>query len=108
MKTGGLDAGVCAVRGDYPLIKRDAAGWRYESRKARPGELLRRSTEQLDSILSAVKEGRLFLARSPAEIVEAKKTGVPCLIAASEGSDPLEGDLTRVNFSTSVACASCN
>lgn len=98
MKTGGLDAGVFAVRGDYPLIKRDDAGRRYESRKARPGELLRRSTEQLDNILSAVKEGRLSLARSPAEIVEAKKTGVPCLIPASEGSDPLEGDLTRVKF----------
>jgi len=98
MKTGGLDAGVFAVRGDYPLIKRDAAGRRYESRKARPGEMLGRSTEQLDSILNAVKEGRLSLARSPAEIVEAKKTGVPCLIAASEGSDPLEGDLTRVKF----------
>ena len=60
--------------------------------------MLRRSTEQLDKILEAVKEGRLALARSPAEIVEAKKNGTPCAVLAIEGSDPLEGDLARVKF----------
>ena len=98
MKAGGLDAGLFAARGDYPLIRRDAAGRRYESRKPREGELLRRSTEQLDKILEAIKEGKLALARSPAEIVEAKKSGTPCAVLAIEGSDPLEGDLTRVKL----------
>jgi membrane dipeptidase len=98
MKIGGLDAGLFAARGDYPLIRRDPAGRRYEGRKPRPGELLRRSTEQLDGILEAAKEGKLALARSPIEIVEAKKRGTPCAVLAIEGSDPLEGDLSRVKF----------
>jgi membrane dipeptidase len=98
MKAGGLDAGLFAARGDYPLIRRDSAGRRYEVRKPRAGELLRRSTEQLDKILEAIKDGKLAIARSPAEIVDAKKTGTPCAVLAIEGSDPLEGDLTRVKL----------
>ena len=98
MKAGGLDAGLFAARGDYPLIRRDPAGRRYESRKPRAGELLRRSTEQLDNILDAVKNGKLALGRSPVEIVEAKKNGTPCAVLAVEGSDPLEGDLARVKL----------
>jgi hypothetical protein len=88
MKDGGLDAGLFAARGDYPLIRRDPAGRRYEGRKPRPGELLRRSTEQLDRILDAVKDGKFALARSPAEITGAKKSGKPCVVPAIEGSDP--------------------
>ena len=98
MKDGGLDAGLFAARGDYPLIRRDPAGRRYEGRKPRPGELLRRSMEQLDGILEAVKDGKVALARSPVEIVEAKKSATPCAVLAIEGSDPLEGDLARVKL----------
>jgi len=98
MKTGGLDAGVFSARGDHPLIRRDSAGRRYESRNPREGELLQRSTEQLDKILEAVNEGKLALARSPGDIVDAKKSGRPCCILAIEGSDPLERDLARVKF----------
>jgi membrane dipeptidase len=98
MKDGGLDAGLFAARGDYPLIRRDPAGRRYEGRKPRAGELLRRSTEQLDRILEAIKDGKLALGRSPAEIIEAKKSGAPCAVLAIEGSDPLEGDLARVKL----------
>ena len=32
------------------------------------------------------------------DILEAKKKGLPCAILAIEGSDPLEGDLSRVKF----------
>jgi hypothetical protein len=53
MKAGGLDVGLFAVRGDYPVIHRDAAGHRYESRQPKPGELFRRSHEQLDKIIEA-------------------------------------------------------
>jgi membrane dipeptidase len=98
MKDGGLDAGLFAARGDYPLIRRDPAGRRYEGRKPRAGELLRRSTEQLDRILETIKDGKLALARSPAEMVEAKRRGTPCAVLAIEGSDPLEGDLARVKL----------
>jgi membrane dipeptidase len=98
MKAGGLDAGLFAVRGDYPLIRRDPAGRRYESRQPRPGELLRRSSEQLDRIVEAVKKGTISLARSPAEIVENKKNSIPCAVLAIEGSDPLEGDLAGVKL----------
>lgn len=98
MKIGGLDVGLFAVRGDYPVIRRDTAGRRYESRTPRPGELLRRSTDQLDKLLEAIKEGKLTLARSPAEIVEAKKRAAPCAILAIEGGDPLEGDISRVKL----------
>jgi membrane dipeptidase len=98
MKIGGLDAGLFAVRGDYPVIRRDTAGRRYESRTPRAGELLRRSTDQLDKLIEAIKEGKLALARSPAEIVEAKKRAAPCAILAIEGGDPLEGDISRVKL----------
>jgi membrane dipeptidase len=98
MKAGSLDAGLFAARGDYPLIRRDPAGRRYESRKPREGELLRRSTEQLDKLLEATREEKLAIARSPADIVEAKKSGTPCAVLAIEGGDPLEGDLARVKL----------
>lgn len=60
--------------------------------------MLHRSTAQLDKLLEAIKEGKLALARSPAEIVEAKKGGAPCAVLAIEGSDPLEGVISRVKL----------
>jgi hypothetical protein len=35
MKAGGLDAGRFAARGNYPIIRRDSSGRRYESRQIR-------------------------------------------------------------------------
>ncbi len=96
MRAGGLDAGVFAARGDYPLIRRDAAGRRYEARKPRPGELFARCTEQLDPLIEAAGKIKLALARSPADIVAAKKAGAPAALLAVEGGDPLEGDIARV------------
>jgi membrane dipeptidase len=98
MKAGGLDAGLFAARGDYPLIRRDPTGRRYQARDPRPGELLRRTTEQLDGILTALKEPEFALARSPADIIRAKKTGKPCAVLALEGSDSLEGEVGRVKL----------
>jgi membrane dipeptidase len=96
MQAGRLDNGVFAARGDYPLIKRDAAGRRYDARKPQPGELFRRCTEQLDPLIEATKKIKLTLARSPTDIIQAKKAGSPSALLAIEGGDPLEGDLSRV------------
>jgi membrane dipeptidase len=98
MKAGGLDAGLFAVRGDYPVIRRDASGRRYEWRQPRAGELFQKAQEQLDNFLVATKSGKIVLSGSPAEILEAKKNGLPSAVLAIEGSDPLEGDLSRVTF----------
>jgi membrane dipeptidase len=98
MKAGGLDAGLFAARGDYPIIRRDSSGRRYESRQPRPGELFRRSQDQLDGILAAINAGKLAHAKSPADILNAKKKGEPCAVLSIEGGDPLEGDLSRVKF----------
>jgi membrane dipeptidase len=98
MKAGGLDAGLFAVRGDYPIIRRDSSGRRYESRQPKAGELFRRSQDQLDRILAAIKTGKLALAQSPMDILNAKKNGTPCAVLSIEGSDPLEGDVSRVRF----------
>jgi membrane dipeptidase len=98
MRAGGLDVGVFAVRGDLGTIRRDSSGLYTEYRKANPGELFRRSQQQLDKILDAGKAGKITLARSPEDILEAKKNGSPCAVLAIEGSDPLEGDLSRVKF----------
>ena len=98
MKAGRLDAGVFAVRGDYPVIRRDSSGRYYELRQPRAGEFFQRAQEQLDKIIETTKAGKLVLARSPAEVLEAKKKGLPCAILSIEGSDPLEGDLSRVKF----------
>lgn len=96
MKAGGLDCGLFAMRGDYPLIRRDPSGQRYEQRQPTPGELFRRTTQQLDDVIEATRSGGLALARSPAEILAAKKAGLPCAMLTLEGSDPLEGELSRV------------
>ncbi|HVO96047.1 MAG TPA: membrane dipeptidase [Terriglobales bacterium] len=96
IKAGGLDAAVLAIRGDYPLIKRETNGHRYEARSAKPGELLRRGTEQLDKMLDGISKGKFSLGRSPSDIIEAKKRGVPCILPSLEGCDPLEGDLARI------------
>jgi membrane dipeptidase len=98
MKTGGLDAAVFAVRGDYPLITRDISGRRYERRPPRKGELFGNTQRQLDGVLEAIGQQKLLLARSPAETVSAKKQAKPCAVLAIEGSDPLEGDLSRVKL----------
>ena len=96
MKAGGLDCGLFAMRGDYPVIKRDPSGQRYERRQPKPGELFRRTTEQLDKMIEATKSANLALARSPADILAAKKAGLPCAVLSLEGSDPLEGEISRV------------
>jgi hypothetical protein len=57
-----------------------------EYRKANPGELFRRSQQQLDRILDG-KAGKITLARSPEDILEAKKKGSACAVLAIEGSD---------------------
>ena len=98
MKAGGLDCGLFAMRGDYPVIRRDPSGQRYEQRPPKPGELFRRTTEQLDDVIEATRSGGLALARSPAEILAAKKAGLPCAMLALEGSDPLEGEIARIKL----------
>jgi membrane dipeptidase len=98
MRAGGLDAGVFAVRGDHGTIRRNSSGRYAEYRKADPGELFQGSQDQLDKVLKAIKAEKIGLAQSPVDILEAKKKGLPCAILAIEGSDPLEGDLSRVKF----------
>ena len=97
MRAGGLDVGVFAIQGDLGTIRRESSGRYTEYRKANPGELFRRSQQQLDKILDG-KAGKITLARSPEDILEAKKKGSACAVLAIEGSDPLEGDLSRVKF----------
>ena len=96
MKLGGLDAGIFAVRGDYPLIRRNANRERYEARVPRPGELFTRTSEQLDGILTATRSSSLALAQSPQDITQAKKNHTPAVLLALEGADPLEGNLARI------------
>jgi hypothetical protein len=93
MKDGGLDAGLFAARGDYPLIRHDPAGRRYEGRKPRAGELLRRSTEQLDRILEAIKNGKLALGRSPAESSKPKRAASPASCWPSKAAIPWKATL---------------
>jgi len=98
MRAGGLDAGVFAVRGDHGTLRRSPTGHYTESRKPAVGELFQGSQDQLDKVLKASKAGKIALATSPTDIVEAKKNRRPCAVLAIEGSDPLEGDLSRVKF----------
>ena len=98
MKAGAVDAGLFAVRGDLGIIRTDASGKRYERRAPKPGELFRRGEEQLAALLKATEAGALALARSPAEILDAKKRSIPAAVLAIEGCDPLEGDLSRAKF----------
>ena len=98
MRAGGLDAGVFAVRGDHGTLRRSPTGHYTESRKPAVGELFQSSQDQLDKVLKASKAGKIGLAMSPTDIAEAKKNRQPCAVLAIEGSDPLEGDLSRVKF----------
>src|ERR1700741_5195156 len=77
MKAGRLDAGVFAVRGDYPVIRMDSSGHNYGLRQPRAGELFQRTQEQLDKIIATIKAGKLAPAHSPADVFEAKKKGSP-------------------------------
>ncbi len=98
MKAGGLDAGIFAARGDYGTIRQDTAGRRYQYRQPNSGELFRRGQEQIDGMIKATLEGKIVLARTPEEILAAKKNGAASMVLSIEGSDPLEGDLARVKF----------
>ncbi len=98
MLTGGLDAGVFAVRGDHGTLRRSPTGHYTESRKPVTGELFQGSRDQLDKVLKASQAGNIALATSPTDIMEAKKNRRPSAVLAIEGSDPLEGDLSRARF----------
>lgn len=98
MKAGAVDAGVFAVRGDLGTIRTDASGKRYEHRAPKPGELLSRCEDQLAPLIKAGETGALALAKSPAEIIEAKRRGTPAAVLGIEGGDPLEGDLSRAKL----------
>jgi membrane dipeptidase len=98
MRAGGLDAGIFAVRGDHGTLRRSPTGHYTESRKPAIGELFQGSQDQLDKVLKACKAGKIGLATSPTDILEAKENRRPCAVLAIEGSDPLEGDLSRVRF----------
>lgn len=98
MRAGGLDAGVFAVRGDHGTLRRSPTGHFTENRKPDVGELFQGSRDQLNKVLDAVKAGKIGLALSPEDILAAKKNNQPCAVLAIEGSDPLEGDLSRIKF----------
>jgi membrane dipeptidase len=98
MRAGGLDAGVFAVRGDYPVIRRNASGLRYQWRQPKSGELFHGTLRQLDKILEVTSSEKLILARSPAEVIEAKNKNAPCAMLAIEGGDPLEGEVSRLKL----------
>ena len=98
MRAGGLDAGIFAVRGDHGTLSRSPTGHYTESRKPAIGELFQGSQDQLDKVLKACKAGKISLATSPTDILEAKENRRPCAVLAIEGSDPLEADLSRVRF----------
>ncbi len=98
MKAGAVDAGLFAVRGDLGTNRTDASGKRDERAAPKPGELFRRCEEQLAALLKAAETGALALAKSPADILEAKKRTIPAAVLAIEGSDPLEGDLSKAKF----------
>ena len=96
MKAGGVDCGIIAARGDYPVIRRDSAGQRFEQRPPKTGELFERTNEQIDHLIAAAKNPVLAIARSPEDVYAAKKAAVPAAMLAIEGGDPLEGDLSRI------------
>jgi len=98
MRAGRVDAGVFAVRGDYGTIRRDGSRHRFAYREPKTGELFRKAQEQLDGVIAATKQGKIALALSPSEILAAKKIGLPSAVLAIEGSDPLEGEPSRVKF----------
>lgn len=98
MKAGGVDAGLFAIRGDLGTVRTDASGTRYEHRAPKSGELFKRAQDQLTPLIEATDHTTLALARSPDEIVSAKKRAVPAAVLALEGSDPLEGDLARAKY----------
>jgi membrane dipeptidase len=98
MKTGGVDAGLFAIRGDLGTIRTDETGKRYEHRTPKPGELFGRGREQLELLVKLTESGQLALARSPQDVLAAKKAGLPAAVLAIEGADPLEGDLAKVKY----------
>ena len=80
MRAGGLDAGVFAVRGDHGTLRRSPTGHYNESRKPATGELFQGSQDQLDKVLKASQAGKIGLATSPTDIVQAKKNRQPCIV----------------------------
>jgi hypothetical protein len=98
MSAGGLDAGVFAVRGDHGTLRRSPTGHYTEGRKPAIGELFQSSQDQLDKVLKASKAGKIGLATSPTDIVEAKKHRRPCAVPGDRRQRSSRGDLSRVKF----------
>jgi len=96
MRTGRIDAAVFAAVPLYPLIRIEPSGRRTLAREPRPGELFEVCQEQLDKVTRAARRGIISIALSPAEIIAAKRTGVPCAVLGSEGADLLDQDLSRL------------
>ncbi len=99
MRAGGLDLGDCSRRA--VTIRRSDAIPRAgvtESRKPREERIASpKHGSNSTRFLKPPKKEKSPLPDRPAEIVEAKKRATPCAVLAIEGSDPLEGDLSRVS-----------
>jgi membrane dipeptidase len=95
LRAGGVDCCVAAIIGDKPVIARTDKGLR-STREAEPGELSAAADAALAALAAAIDENGAVLARSYTDLESARTQGKPAIIAAIEGLDSLEGDLSRL------------
>lgn len=95
MRAGHVDCCVAAIIGDKPVIARTESGLR-SVRDPEPGELAAAADAALDALKIAIIENGAVLARDCADLETARARGNPAVIAAIEGLDSLEGDLSRL------------
>ncbi|MCG8508718.1 MAG: dipeptidase [Rhodospirillales bacterium] len=95
MRAGHVDGCVAAVIGDKPVIARTESGIRT-ARDPELGELAAAADAALGALHAAVGANGAVLALNAADLEAARAEGKPAVIAAIEGLDSLEGDLSRL------------
>ncbi len=96
MRNGQVGVSVAAAIGDKPVIARGERGLKAV-RDPERGELKAATAAALERLAEEVRGNDAVLARSLADIDEARAAGRPAVIAAIEGGDCLEGDLNGIS-----------
>lgn len=95
MREGRVGLSVAAAIGDKAVIARGEQGLRAV-RDPEPGELRAGTKAAIRHLKAAVADNDAVLVRSSADVDEARAAGRPAVVAAIEGGDCLEGDLTGI------------
>lgn len=97
MRAGGMAVICLSAVSDSPVTHLDADRRIRPQRDPKPGELFTHTSQAVERALGLVREQKLGIIRSSADL-HAARANKPSVIIATEGADFLEGKLERLDM----------